>query len=409
LLFSIVYFVCLQSLESVDTVVNNLLEAEPICLSVNGRTITVGGAPATRLLVATVEAVCEFHRESFSAPWVQVRDDILAGNHVSALVFEPKSTLLFAGLHFQGGILASPDYGRTWKPLNNGLQSGHVYTITVVQQGEHTTLYAGTEPAMVYRSENLGESWVPMPSMRDVPDTDQWLFPRSIPHVKNIAVHPAQPKTLYVCVEQGDLLKSTDGGTSWRQLTSMERADDKFRRDMHRVTFRQDNPAEIFLTTGIGLYHTMDGGEHWERLTDPSFRLGYPDPFFIHPEKPASMFMVGAGVSPNPDWGKTGTAHPLFMRSTDAGHSWTESMEGMRIPVKGNMEAAAMHFNRGALEFFVGTACGELYTSRDGGDSWALLAENLPAISKGPHFRHFLPPERRTEYENKLRALNAFS
>jgi photosystem II stability/assembly factor-like uncharacterized protein len=384
-------------------------DAGPICLSVNGKTTSVADTPATQLLVATVDAVFEFRRESAAAIWQQTRDDILAGHHVSALLYEPHSGLLFAGLHYQGGLMVSADHGHSWQQRNHGLQSGHVYTLMALQQGGDTILYAGTEPAMLYRSEDLGSTWQALPSMREVPDTDQWLFPRSVPHVKNIAIHPSEPATLYVCVEQGDLLKSTDRGVTWRQLTSMEKTDDKFRRDMHRVTFRNDNPREIFLTTGIGLYHSADAGETWERITDPSFRLGYPDPFFIHPQNPESMFMVGAGVSPNPDWGKTGTAYPLFMRSSDSGRTWQESMQGMRNPVKGNMEAAAMHFTRGSLEFFVGTACGELYTSQDAADTWSLLAEGMPAISKGPHFRHFLPPEKRAAFENKLRAMNAFS
>jgi photosystem II stability/assembly factor-like uncharacterized protein len=389
---------------------NAQTDADPICLSVNGKTISAAETPANQLLVATVDGVVEFRRDSAAAAWRLTRDDILTGSHVSALVYEPHSGLLFAGLHYQGGLMVSADRGHSWQPRNQGLQSEHVYTISALQQGGRTVVYVGTEPAMLYRSLDLGATWVALPSIRDVPDTDQWMFPRAVPHVKNIAIHPSEPNTLYVCVEQGDLLKSTDQGVTWRQLTAMEQTDDKFRRDMHRVTFRQDNPREIFLTTGIGLYHSVDAGESWERHTDPSFRLGYPDPFFIHPQNPASMFMVGAGVSPNPDWGKTGTAYPLFMRSDDSGRTWREAMHGMRSPVRGNMEAAAMQFTqRNGPEFVVGTACGEVYTSQDGADTWSLLAEGLPAVSKGPHFRHFLPPEKRVEYENKLRAMNAFA
>ena len=280
----------------------------------------------------------------------------------------------------------------------------------VQYRGDRTVLYAGTEPVMLYRSDDLGLTWTDLPAVLDVPDTDQWLFPRSSPHIKNIASHPSEPDTLYVCVEQGDLLKSVDGGKSWKQLTAFEKPGDKFRRDIHRVTFREEDPKEIFLTTGIGLYHTVDGGETWEQYTDTSFRLGYPDPFFIHPDDRSLMYMVGAGVSPNPDWGKTGTANPLFMRSTDSGRTWTEAMDGMAHPVPGNIEAAAMHVSsEGGLELFAGTACGELYTSRDGAAHWTRVTDHLPAISKGPHFRHFLPADQREAYENKLRAMNAFA
>jgi photosystem II stability/assembly factor-like uncharacterized protein len=381
-----------------------------VCLSTNGKTLSVDDAAAKTLWVATTESICEFTRSAPTAQWTASRTDILPGAHASALLYEPRSGLVFAGLHFQGGVMVSADRGCSWEPRNTGLQSGHVYTLMAQYVGGRTVLYAGTEPVMLYRSDDLGKSWQALPAVRDVPDIDKWLFPRSVPHIKNIAAHENEPNTLYVCVEQGDLLKSVDGGKSWRQLTSVDRSDDKFRRDMHRVTFRKDNPREIFLTTGVGLSHSTDGGASWEQFTNSKYPLGYPDPFFIHPDQPDLMYMAGAGASPSPDWAKTGTANPLIMKSVDSGRSWTTAMNGISTPVRGNIEALAMHYSKaGGVELFAGTACGELFASSDGADRWTLVSDKLVAVSKGPHFRHFLPPEKREAYENKLRALGAFA
>jgi photosystem II stability/assembly factor-like uncharacterized protein len=381
-----------------------------ICLSANGGTLSESERAARTLLVATVEAVIELRRDDARAPWRCARRDILPGRHVSALLHEPRSGLIFAGLHFQGGLQVSADRGLTWEPRNAGLASGHVYSLHVQYLGDRTVLYLGTEPAMLYRSEDLGRNWTALPGVLEVPETDKWFFPRSVAHVKHIASHPSEPRTLYLCIEQGDLLKSVDAGRSWRPLTSLERPDDKFRRDMHRVTLSRDDPREIFLTTGIGMYHSTDGGETWERITDTGFVLGYPDPFFIHPTKPNVMFMCGAGMNPNPEWARTGTANPVFMRSTDSGRTWVEAMDGMPRPVRGNIEAVALHASREAgVELIAGTACGELYASRDEARSWTLIAERIPPVSKGPHFRHFLASDQREAYESKLRAIGAFA
>ena len=283
-----------------------------------------------------------------------------------------------------------------------------ITSLLVQYDGDRTILNLGTEPVMFYRSWDLGESWTAFPSCTQVEGTEHWIFPRSQPHIKHIAAHPSEPETLYICVEQGDLLKTTDGGHTWTSLHSMERADDKFRRDQHRVVFYR-TPNEIFFTTGIGLYHTTDAGESWERLTDPSHPCGYPDPFFVHPTKD-KLFMQGAGGNPNPGWAAEGTAHPQFMVSTDHGKSWVQKMEGMAHPVRGNLEIAAMHDSvEGGLEFYSGSAVGELYVSRDEGESWTFATGALPPMSKGPHFRWFLTPEDREAYENKLRGMNAFA
>lgn len=381
-----------------------------ICLSANGKTSSCARQAARDLLVATSEALVHFARESASEPWKRTRDDLLAGHHVSALLFEPRSGLLFAGLHFTGGLMVSADRGLSWEPRNNGFDSGHVYSLHVQYREDRTVLFAGTEPAMLYRSDDLGQSWTAISSIRDVPDTDKWLFPRSVPHVKHIASHPADPRTLYVCVEQGDLLKSVDDGKTWRQMVSVDRPDDIYRRDMHRVVFPSEDPDELYLTTGIGSYYSIDGGESWTRLTASNHVLAYPDPLFVLPGDNRELIMVGAGVAPGPHWAAAGTSDAHIMRSRDGGKSWEDRMEGIRRPVRGNLEAAAMHVSEeSGVELFVGSACGELYLSTDLGDHWQMLTADIAPVSKGPHFRHFLTPEDRQAYEEKLRALGSFA
>lgn len=380
-----------------------------ICLSVNGKTVSSSEKAARRMLVATAEGVLDFRRERPSALWNLQDAMLLEGRHVSALVYDEPTGLLFAGLHFEGGLLVSADLGKTWEPRNEGLQSGHVYSLLVQHVGDQTILNLGTEPVMFYRSHDLGKSWEAFPGCTAVEGTEHWFFPRSEPHIKHIAAHPSEPETIYICVEQGDLLRSDDGGESWTSINSMERPDDKFRRDQHRVVFHRDDPNEIFLMTGIGSYHSVDRGRTWERLTDTDHPCAYPDPFFIHPDKDV-LFMVGAGMNPNPNWGAEGTAYPKFMKSLDHGRTWELAMAGMSDPVPGNLEVAAMHNSvEAGLELYAGSACGQLYMSTDEATSWTLVSEGLPAMSKGPHFRHFLPPEEREAYESKLKAMNAFA
>lgn len=380
-----------------------------ICVSANGKTESSSDKAALRMLVAAVDGVLDFRRDGPSADW-QLQDEVLLKDqHVSALVYDERNGLIFAGLHFKGGVIVSADGGKTWEERNNGLQSGHAYTLLLQYDGDKTILNLGTEPVMFYRSFDLGKSWTAYPSCTEVEGTEHWIFPRSDPHIKHIAAHPDNPDRLYICIEQGDLLRTEDGGKTWTSLHSMEREDDKFRRDQHRITIYRDKQEEIFFTTGIGLYHTVDDGVTWDYLSDTSAPCAYPDGFFVHPREDI-LFMVGAGMNPNPNWAKEGTAHPLFVRSTDHGKTWQKSMDGMRLPIRGNLEIAAMHDSaEGGLELYTGTACGELYVSRDGADSWQLVAEELLPMSKGPHFRWFLTDADREAYENKLKAMNVFA
>ncbi len=73
------------------------------------------------MLVATTEGVLDFRREGPDQQW-QLQDELLLeGKHVSALVYDEPTGLLFAGLHFEGGLLVSEDHGKSWEARNNGL------------------------------------------------------------------------------------------------------------------------------------------------------------------------------------------------------------------------------------------------------------------------------------------------
>ncbi|MEO1959830.1 MAG: hypothetical protein ABGW82_02435, partial [Paracoccus sp. (in: a-proteobacteria)] len=54
--------------------------------------------------------------------------------------------------------------------------------------GDAVTLFLGTSPAALYRSDDLGESWAEIPSLLEVAGTGKWTFPPPphIPHVKHI-------------------------------------------------------------------------------------------------------------------------------------------------------------------------------------------------------------------------------
>ena len=84
-------------------------------------------------------------------------------------------------------------------------------------------IFAGTEPAHLFCSDDLGHNWAELPALRSG-DTSQWNFPGPphIAHTKHIAFHPHDPDTLFVSVEQGGLLKSADSGRTFEVVRGMD-------------------------------------------------------------------------------------------------------------------------------------------------------------------------------------------
>src|SRR6185369_15355457 len=100
----------------------------------------------------------------------------LRGQHISAIIFEKTTGTIFAGAFF-GSVHASTDGGKTWERRDNGLAVHDVYSLACNVVEGKTKLYAGTEPAHLFTSDDLGLHWTELPGLRAVPTAPTWSFP----------------------------------------------------------------------------------------------------------------------------------------------------------------------------------------------------------------------------------------
>lgn len=374
-------------------------------VSPSGQQITRGDGPATRIMVGTLNGVATLQRAAPGEPWA-LAGRSLDDRHVSSLVYEAGSGKLFAGAHDDGGLWVSDDGdGASWRPLTNGLDRPHIYSLAARNRGDHVTLFAGTSPAGLYRSEDLGESWTEITSIFDASDTTKWTFPPPphIPHVKQTVFHPADPDTLYALVEQGAFLKSTDDGRTWTELAAYSDPEDEVYRDVHRLVIKPDEPNVFYLVTGVGIYRSDDGGESYDRLMRRGDRIGYPDFAFLDPDDDRTVYMGGAHTNPG-SWRKSRMARACVMRSTDEGRSWTELNNGLPDPIAASIEAMTQHLWDGGMMLVAGTATGEVFVTEDGGASWDQVPDLVRPVAKDHHYWAFLPEQEQKEDLARRRA-----
>jgi hypothetical protein len=124
------------------------------CLSPNGMNRYDGASAPDRLLVATSSGVTMLARES-SGAWHKA-GTALAGLHATTLTTLPGRLGIFVGTHGDG-VLFSED-GARWEERNSGLAIKNVYTVASVAEAGGITLYAGTQPAALFKSRDLGQS-----------------------------------------------------------------------------------------------------------------------------------------------------------------------------------------------------------------------------------------------------------
>ncbi len=356
-----------------------------ICLAPNGQAAYEGPERPNKILIGTADGVIILRLEP-GIGW-QLESRALQGLHVSSFAHDRKSDIILAGTH-GSGVHLSRDGGRTWQQKANGVPYDNIYCVAAHERDGRTIFYAGTEPAHLYQSADQGETWSEIPSLRDVPLIETWTFPAPPheAHVKNVTFDPRNGSVLFTSIEQGALLKSTDAGRAWRELSEYSRPEDNAYKDIHRLVLKPSNPDVMFISGGEGLYRSDDAGETWQHLSDRSSRIGYPDALLISPLNSDVMFMAGAAVDPG-QWPKTHDAKSCIMRSDDGGRNWTVIDNNLTESLRSNIEAMSLHVRPDGFSIVAGTTDGEIFASEDEGESWSMIASGLPAVSKSAHYR----------------------
>jgi photosystem II stability/assembly factor-like uncharacterized protein len=365
-----------------------------IGLSHGGSNVYSSSSASRQLLVGTKDGVALVERGA-NHSWGVVHRS-LRGQHISAIIVERESGVVLAGAFF-GSVYASQDGGRSWQKRDSGIGFHDLYSLAAVRFDGKVRIYAGTQPAHLFYSDDLGLHWTELPSLRAVPSTPTWSFPVAphVAHTKFITFDPFDGNTVYACIEQGALLKSTDAGNSWIELNAVGYYRDKNRPaehfyDVHKALIDPRDPKKIFVTGGAGLYVTADGGARWERWASPDWAEDvYPDGLVLDPERPDLIFVSAAAHNPARwrDAGTPGYAGGKIYRSKNAGVTWETLHNGLPDKMSHEIGALCLESSGGRCSVFAATTGGDVYFSDDAGEHWSVIVSGLAPIAKKGHER----------------------
>lgn len=303
-----------------------------------------------------------------------------------------------AGSPWYGPIVwRSQDAGETWTHSSAGLTydqaadegaSGdeavltQVWNITPVGD----SIYAGVEPAGLFRSADGGLTWSHLQGLRDHPSRPTWQPGAGGLMLHSIVPHPTDPAQMWVGISSVGVFHTADGGASWEARNRGVRAvgsPDEYPETgqcVHKFTLHPDRPDVLYQQNHSGAYRSDDGGTSWASINDglPS-TFGFP--IAVHPHDPRSIWTVPLNGDDRGRYMPEGRA--AVWMSRDEGASWAPQTDGLpqQHAYLGVLREAMAVDRLDPVGVYIGTSTGQLFGSRDEGRSWTLLADFLPGIS----------------------------
>ncbi|MEQ8767087.1 MAG: glycosyl hydrolase, partial [Planctomycetota bacterium] len=122
-------------------------------------------------------------------------------------------------------------------------------------------IYVGTDDGLIWVTEDGGENWRKIERIWGVPE---------LAFVNDIKADLHDVNTVYACLDnhkEGDyrpfLIKSEDKGATWTSLA----ADLPDRHLCWRIIQDHEKADLLFLATELGIFTTLDGGQHWLKMS----------------------------------------------------------------------------------------------------------------------------------------------
>jgi len=311
--------------------------------------------------------------------------------------YDPKTQTLYSATAGSGGngvyeaeqqpmVRRSTDLGETWTESNEGLTFGEggepLVKIWNIQPTPHGVLYAGVEPAGLFKSTDGGATWQHVEGLTNHPSRKDWNGGNGGLCLHSIVPHPTDPNRLWVATSAAGSFYTADGGTTWETVNDGTRSFDEpigpgeANGCVHKLRGALNGVDLLYQQNHFGVYRTFDGGRKWEEIS-----AGLPTDFgfgmVVHPHDLKSIYVIPLGDARYvPD----GSA--AVWRSRDGGDTWTRQDNG--LPTSGAffgvLRDGMANDTLDEAGVYFGTNTGEVFCSPDSGDTWLPVASHLPPV-----------------------------
>jgi photosystem II stability/assembly factor-like uncharacterized protein len=299
-------------------------------------------------------------------------------------------------------VQRSDDGGRTWAPVGNEFRydgvpgthqwydgTPHPWEFARVWHLEPSltdpdTVYAGVEDAALFKTTDGGSTWTELSGLRTHGSGAHWQPGAGGMCLHTILLHPTDEQRIFTAISAAGAFRSDDGGASWsadQQGPAVRRHPRPGRRGRPLRPQPRDAPLaarHAVHAEALGRHAQRRRGRSWHEISgDLPTDFGFP--IDVHAHEPETVYVVPIESDSNhvPPEGRL-----RVYRSRTGGGEWEPLTTGLpQEHCYVNVLRDAMAVDRlDECGVYFGTTGGQVYCSPDGGDSWDAVVRDLPAV-----------------------------
>ena len=247
-------------------------------------------------------------------------------------------------------------------------------------------VYAGVEDAALFHSTDGGQSWRELPGLRQHPSSPKWQPGAGGMCLHTILLDPSGSGRIYVAISAAGAFRTDDAGATWRPINRGLRSPDMIPDDpdgevghcVHRLAMHPSQPDVLYMQKHWDVMRSDDGGDSWREVSG-NLPSDFGFPIAVHAHEPETIYVVPI-KSDSEHYPPEGRLR--VYRSRNGGGEWEALTEGLP------QEHCYVNVLRDAMAVdaidpcgvYVGTTGGQVYVSNNGGDHWASVVHDLPPV-----------------------------
>lgn len=246
------------------------------------------------------------------------------------------------------------------------------------------TCYAGVEDAALFRTTDGGASWHELAGLRGHESAPNWAPGAGGMCLHTIVLDPANRDRIFCAISAAGTFRSDDGGKTWKPINRGLHSDyipdptAEVGHCVHRIAIHPSNPNTLYMQKHWDVMRSDDGGDSWREVSG-NLPSDFGFPIAVHSHDPDTIYVVPL-LSDSLRYPPDGKLR--VYRSRSGGERWEALEKGLP------QEHCYVNVLRDAMAvdaadpcgIYFGTTGGQVYASNDEGDSWEAIVRDLPAV-----------------------------